>query len=56
MSPPKGEHAGENPLNGKVHGVEKITVGCPRWNAMEEALPALGVPMEQVLTERFDMV
>jgi predicted ferric reductase len=28
----------------------------PLMDAMEEALPALGVPQEQVQTERFDMV
>jgi predicted ferric reductase len=28
----------------------------PLMNAMEEAIPALGVPPENVLTERFDMV
>ena len=28
----------------------------PLMDAMEEALPALGVPPESVLTERFDMI
>ena len=28
----------------------------PLMDAMEEALPALGIPPESVLTERFDMV
>jgi ferredoxin-NADP reductase len=28
----------------------------PLMDAMEQAIPDLGVPWEQVLTERFDMV